>query len=135
MSEKEVFKKLTDLIASIDKRIDSKVNAGLLKHINLRWQAFSIIVTIVLTVSAIQAAAFFYVNDKTIKSGIETSLGEYKFTLYNVQGAVRENKNTLNNLEKSMKNLNESIARLQFKDQWGEYKKARKKAKKNLMSK
>ena len=90
---------------------------------------------VVFTLFAIQTATIFYVNDKSIKSSIESTMSEHKFTLYNVQGAVRENKNTLNNLEKSMKNLNESIARLQFKDRWGEYKKARKKAKKNLMSK
>lgn len=108
----DFLKTLRSSLRSLDASIDNKVNAGLVKQLSIKWQSLTIIILVVLSISAMQNTAFFYVNDrfiksseKSLKSNIEKHMSEYKYTLDNLQGAVKDNKDTVNKVEKSLKHF------------------------------
>ena len=85
MSERDIFKSLQGLINTLDARIEHKVNALIVKNLNVKWQ----ILSINLAFAALITVALFYVNDRTIKSSITASMADYDKRLSGIERDIK----------------------------------------------
>ena len=117
MSEKEL-KAFEAMLKKWDNRIDNNVNAKLLYHLSIKWQSLSIIVAIVLTVMALQSAALFYVNDRTIKSSIKTSMADYKESIAGLEKTLVSHDKTIKDLEKNVNKQMKLLFKILVEQPW-----------------
>ena len=101
MSDKEVFKTLEGLIESLDKRIENKVYALIVKVLNTKFA----ILSLHLAFASILLVAIFYMNDRTIKSSLKESMIKQTEAIKVVEAGITVNNKAIKKLSKDMKAL------------------------------
>ena len=77
----DMFKKFEKLIKNIDghvdRRVDNKVNAILLKYFGLKMQILAFVACGIIASIAVHVVVLTYVNDRMINSSLKVSMAEH----------------------------------------------------------
>ena len=78
-------KNIRGVAETLDKAVDDKINASLVKNLGIKWESLQVI----LAAFAMQLVIIFYFNDMGIKSSIKSSMIEYENDLKDLKKDVK----------------------------------------------